>query len=332
MSVPTRRILAPIFGQPELDYGGNGSALWTTTRAKDTSQIIRAALLNGGVQTSWDDFAKVLVPVDEMPFAELTSVRLHAYYTATSGIDMGVCVYMHDPANFDERIELSHTPLTTSAAGWRELNWPTDVPTGYAYFWYGTVAATPDTCPTKGSAYTLAQFRADSVFKRFTIYKISFDYGYHTGSGTMDGCYLVQAQINNQTIRLEPPARDHIGSEVKTYAQNSNNSIVTRTLVTPATGRKIRVGSISCFNTGTVQTSLEVFFGTGATLWTNPASGLFQTHLVSRSAADKPGYPTDSIVFPEGSQPVGAVDEVVSTRFGSQISTSGGVTITYREE
>jgi len=207
------------FGEPVLEAGGKGKAKWTdTSRLEIYGAAVSgqgstgpwAVRLDAGPQSSWDDFAKVAIPVNELPFLDLDSVRLHAYYSEASGIDMGVCVYLHDPEDFDQVVEISHTPATTSAAGWRELNYPTDVPTGHAFFWYGNVTDTPDTCPTEGTAYTWAQFQADSVFSGWTVFKITLDYGYHTGGELMNGCFLTQALINGETIRLEPSVKEQL--------------------------------------------------------------------------------------------------------------------------
>lgn len=331
---PTEAPRRWLFGDPVLDVGGNGSASWTTVRAKGVNQANYAAHLNGGVQDGWNDFAKVLVPVNDMPFTMLKSVRLHPYYTESSGIDMGVCLYMHDPTDLDQRIELSHTPYTNSAAGWRELNFPTE-PGGSSWFWYGTITDTPDTCPLDGgsAAYTWAQFQGDSVFSHWVIHKISFDYGYYTGGAGMDNCYLVRALINDQNIPLGPSARDHIGSEVKTYAKATvTDSGTAVALVTPATGKRIRVIAVNCTTDNIIPASFETYFGSGGTLWSDVAKAIFHTRLAAGSTQDKPGYPADSIVFPTGSQPVGAVSEAVYMRTSMNITGGGTFVITYREE
>lgn len=209
MSVPTRRILKPIFGEPLLEAGNNGRASWTTVGLRGSQQVTWAAKLDAGKQTGWNDYAKVVISVDEMRFTDLESVVLEAYYTATEGADIAVCVYIHDPTDLDERAEISHTSYTTTAAGWRELDFPTE-PGGSSWFYYGDITTTPDTCPTKGTGYTWAQFQADSTFKTFTIYKITLDYGYLTGDSIMNGCYLTQCKINNQTILIEPSLKEQI--------------------------------------------------------------------------------------------------------------------------
>ena len=207
---PKRTVLQDwVFGKPTLEAGGVGKASWSRSLVPGTQRVAWSAKLDAGKQTSWDDYAKVIVPVNEMLFGELTSVRISPYYSVAVGIDMAVCIYMHDPNDFDQRIELSHTPYTTSATGYRELNFPTE-PGGSSWFWYGNVTATPSNCVTEGSTYTYNQFQLDTAFAGWTIYRISFDYGYYTGDSVMDGCYLTQAQINGETIPLEPSLVEQI--------------------------------------------------------------------------------------------------------------------------
>ena len=213
MSVPTRRILRPIFGQPTLEAGGDGKATWSRSLTPGTNRVAWAAKLDAGKQTSWNDYAKVIIPVNEIDFTDLDSVRLMSYYSVATGADMAVCVYMHDPNDFDQYIELSHTPLTNTATGYRELNFPTE-PGGSSWGWYGNVTDTPDTCPSDWdtASYTWAQFQADSVFSTWTIYRITLDYGYQTGDIVLNDGYLCQALINNVSILLEPSLEEQLAS------------------------------------------------------------------------------------------------------------------------
>ena len=331
MSVPTRRILDPIFGEPVLRYQNNGMAGWC--RENSVSQWQKGsgwtANLYGGVQSAWNDWAALFIPVNEMPLTELSSAMWTYYMTEAEAFGVNMVIWVHDPTDFNKRAEITQDGLATGlgkAAYWNRhiLNVATDQ---FSFGGENTSASDLTEAPT--SKYGLDDYQADAFFKNTTIYRISFEYGWHTGNNEFKDVWLADVKINNQRILLKPSAGDHIGGEVKTYAQNSNDSIVTRTLVTPATAKRIRVISINCFNTGTTATAVEVFFGTGTTIFTNPASALFETYLCY--ARDEV-FPSDSIVFPSGSQPVGAIGEVVSTRFGSEISTAGGVTITYREE
>jgi len=167
----------------------------------------------------------VVIPVDEMPFQDLDSVRLDPYYTAAVGHDMGVCLYMHNPDDLSQRIELSHTPLSNSAAGHRQLNFPTE-PGGASWFWDGDDSLI-DEVLTRAQGYTWAAFKADLVFKSWRIYKITLDYGYATGDITMDGCYLSQVFINGAKILLRPSAIETATSKkLQSYTEHLGQGLV----------------------------------------------------------------------------------------------------------
>jgi hypothetical protein len=207
-----------MFGKPTLEAGGDGRASWTRALSTGFGRVAWAAQLDAGKQTSWNDYAKVIIPVNELYFTDLEGIRLQANYTVAVGADMAITVYMHDPTDFDQRIELSHTPVTNAGTGYRELNFPTE-PGGSSWFWYGNVDATPSNAVTEGSTYTWNQFQTDSVFKSWRIYRISIDYGYQTGDIVLNGgflCYLqittnrgdVQKAVTN--ILLEPSIEEQL--------------------------------------------------------------------------------------------------------------------------
>lgn len=116
-------------------------------------------------------------------------------------------------------------------------------------------------------------------------------------------------------------------SEVKAARKQTVSPATTRvTVATPAAGKKIRMISalISNINAGTNR--VEVYFGTGADITTNPgqeiadaATGIGATSVVY-------------LVWPDGGGPVGAADAVVSLRVSADITTNGFVIIHYREE
>jgi len=220
-----------IFGKPILETGGVGRASWTqSTTASVSDRNVWAVKLDAGKQTGYNDYAKVVIPVNEMAFTALSSVRLQAKYTVGAGVDMGVCVYIHDPDDLDQRVEISHTTLTNSAAGTREIDYPDN--TGIDVFYYGTLTDVPDTCPDAGKSYTWANFQADSVFSTWTIYKITLDYGYYTGNAVMNGCYLYHAEINNIVIRLEPSLEERVNLAIDA-SSNAIKSIPTWTFGEP---------------------------------------------------------------------------------------------------
>ena len=116
-------------------------------------------------------------------------------------------------------------------------------------------------------------------------------------------------------------------SEVKTARLVTVDDSTTRaTIVTPTSGKKIRI--ISCHLT-TLTTSLtqyEVYFHTGANITTNAGNEIMEVLMIRTDDFNK------GRVWPDGGGPVGAVDEVVSIRTVDNIQVNCVVIIAYREE
>ena len=116
-------------------------------------------------------------------------------------------------------------------------------------------------------------------------------------------------------------------SEVKSErVVTATDSSVRSTMVTPTSGKKIRVISAHFSNGGTTGARLEVYFGTGANIGTNSTSAVFQAVL------DLDTVPNATQAWPDRGGPIGAADEVVSIRTGVDITTNGEFIVHYREE
>ena len=210
MGVPTRRILEPIFGQPTLAAANHGVARWvkgSTSPLDQKSPSGWLAELYGGAQTG-DDWARVNIPVYELPLPNFTEETQWSYYmSATETMGVNIVIWVHDPDDFDKRAELTqlggHSGLE-KAAGWNAHELSTSTT---QFFFYGE--GTTGTGLTAGTQYTLAQFQADTIFKGWTIYRISFEYGWEA-SGTFDSAYLADVRLNGMPIILRPATQTHL--------------------------------------------------------------------------------------------------------------------------
>jgi len=120
-----------------------------------------------------------------------------------------------------------------------------------------------------------------------------------------------------------------LGSEVKAETVIITATQTTRrTLITPTSGKKIRVLAVMFGLALAADTTAEVYFGTGAGIDTAPtkaiARGTITRHLTNDTSTDL------NPVFLDHSGPVGAVDEVVSHRVVNAIDYH--ITVVYREE
>ncbi|KKN23199.1 hypothetical protein LCGC14_0907420 [marine sediment metagenome] len=203
MGVPTRRILEPIFGEASLFAARNSDACWVRTQPVQVYQkgsTQWAANLYGGIQTN-DDWASVVIPVNELPVTDLKTAMWTSFLTNAESAGVNIVIWVHDPNDYSKRAEITQTPGKASkAAG---FNRETLDSTATELFWYGENTGTHDTTVTAGTEYTWAQFQADDVFSTYHIYRITFDYGW-LASSTLDDAWVTEIKINGEQIPLRP--------------------------------------------------------------------------------------------------------------------------------
>lgn len=203
--LPKVQIVKPLFGEPTLLAVRNADAVWSRGSVDPLYQKSPTgwlANLYGGVQ-SGDDYAALLVPVKELPLPDLATVMWSYYMAATQSAGVNIVLWVHDPEDFDKRAEITqvmgHADLE-KAAGWNahELDH-----TVTQFFFYGENVSGNTTCTTAGTHYTLEQFMADALFSTWTIYRISFEYGW-VASGTFLDAWVADIRINSVPILLKP--------------------------------------------------------------------------------------------------------------------------------
>jgi len=108
----------------------------------------------------------------------------------------------------------------------------------------------------------------------------------------------------------------HLGAEGQSRA----------TLITPASGKKVRMIAVCTIWWGSGQAQYSVWFGTGT--FASDASKAIYLSLLDSSL----GPLMHSLVWPDGGGPVGEVDEVVSCRSPIEGSSSTVYMVQWREE
>ena len=203
MSIPTRRILDPIFGEPSLAAVNNSDANWirgVVSPLDQKSPTGWLACLYGGVQTG-DDWARINIPVGELFVPDFKSALWSYYMTNAETMGVNMVVWIHDPNDNDKRAEVTQLANVTGiekGSGWNAHELDTSVT---QFFFYGE--GTTGTGLTAGTQYTWAQFQADAIFKTWTIYRITLEYGWEA-SGTFEEAYVADIKLNGQVIRLKP--------------------------------------------------------------------------------------------------------------------------------
>ena len=130
-----------------------------------------------------------------------------------------------------------------------------------------------------------------------------------------------------RTDRLNVNVYRDGASEVKSHYHLTASDSTTRvTLITPTSGKKIRVISVSMLSFSSTLILFEVYFGTGANI-TSDAS-----KVVAIGIFDRDLYANLFASWADGGGPVGAADEVLSFRTHIDVGVSGWVAVHYREE
>ena len=201
-----------MFGQPTLIAQGNGRASWDkgdaslSTHQKSTTGWV--AKLFGGVQSSYNDAAGVYIPVKEMAVTDLDACLWTWYASSDEAIGLPMIVWVHDPTNLDKRAEIGMEPHTqmTSDSGWNAH----ELASTQTFIHYGEHMSGNTTCTTEGTPYTWAQYQADPMFSTWTIYRISFEWGFWTGNAVYDNAYLADVKISGITIPLKPSLEEQL--------------------------------------------------------------------------------------------------------------------------
>ena len=124
-------------------------------------------------------------------------------------------------------------------------------------------------------------------------------------------------------IRAKTPG----ASEVKSNYKATTSASTTRgTAVNPTSGTAIRLLSVNILTVSSTVAVFEVYFGTGAGITNNLASA------VAIAVLDTDNIPEAFYNWPDGGGPIGDVDEVLSIRTQTDITTSGVIITHYREE
>ena len=122
------------------------------------------------------------------------------------------------------------------------------------------------------------------------------------------------------------PAHPGAGTVLQTMVDVGATSVTRQTLITPTTGKRIRLLSVQvCTNAlATAPGRVGVYFGTGAAYTTTAAKAACEF---------VPGVTgMQSMTWPDGAGPVGAADDVLSGITETETETALRYTVVYREE
>ena len=314
-----------LFGQPVLRTGGVGMAGWAGDTGNSLGLHQKSASgylanLYGGLQTGGSNWAAVYIPANELPPYSLETALWTYHLTNAEVFGVNMVIWMHDPTDNDKRVEITQAPSGVTlekAQGWdgHELNIET-----VQFFYYGEGVSGSGL--SAGTQYKWSQFQADPLFRTWTIYRISLEYGWYS-TGTFDDAWVADVKLNGQVILLAPPPGVKVGREVKSFFKvTAGNSTTDVTLVTPNASRRIQVISINMITASATASNFECYFSVSDTM---PAAKVIAIRNLDTDAVAE-----HFVNFGEDG-PVGEIGELVSMRTSVDITTNGTYTIVYRE-
>jgi len=240
-------------------------------------------LLNGGVQTG-ANYAGAYIPVDEMFIPDFNYAQSAYYMTAAQSMGVNIVIWAHDPKDFDKRVEITQLGSTVEKA----LGWDADefTPDSTGMFFYGE--NTTGTDLTAGTQYTWSQFQADVLFKFWTIYQISFEYGWEA-SGTFQPVWLAQIKLNGISIPLAP-TRDDVEQIIYQYHTATTGALATA--LSPKTPFRLMSIDLKINTAGTTDESFTAAVDAGR-------SSVYDTNLITQNTKT-PAITSARFPFGEG--------------------------------
>lgn len=232
------------FGEPSLSCAKNSIAYWsryTTDPNYHPSGTQWKACLHGRVQTG-NDWAALVIPVNEMPIPEFNTAYWQYVMASTQSMGVNIVFWCHDPDNFIYRAEITQDATDAGVTKTSGRNAHVFNPATTQMFYYGEITGTPDTCPTAGTSYTWAQFQSDSIFSRYTIYKITIEMGWQA-SGTFDHVWVGDLNLNGTNILLQPRSELDL-APVHTYYTGTSDITTGNGTVDPKTPFKLLAASL----------------------------------------------------------------------------------------
>ena len=199
-----------LFGHPVVRADKNSRAYWARPNVSPYNQKGGGWMpcLHGRVQTG-DDWAALYIPVNELSITMFEKAQWSYYMTSTQTMGANLVIWIHDPEDFDERVEITQRGNVSGlekAAGWNAHEFNTAT-TQMLYYGELTTAAGTKTNLTAGTLYTWDQFQADNLFKDWVISRISIEMGWEA-SGTFDQVWIADLKLNEVPIPLVPREGD----------------------------------------------------------------------------------------------------------------------------
>ena len=282
------------FGQVSLASANNAIARWmrgSTSPLDQKGSTGWLAELYGGVQTG-DDWARLNIPVNEMPINHFKTANWSWYQTNAEVYGVNLVIWLHDPTDFDKRCEVTQSPsgrTLEKGAGWNAHELDTTVT---QFFYYGE--NTTGSGLTAGTQYTWAQFQADTIFSHWTVYRLTLDWGWYS-TGTFESAYVADVRFNNETIQIAPTGGTHkktvVATKLMTAAAQGAGDVVSESS-SAGTDWDFDFGGTGYITKAIVTHDAAITPRFSLLLFTTPPTGVLNDNVTNTSpvTADVPFY------------------------------------------
>ena len=171
---------------------------------------------------------------------------------------------------------------------------------------------------------------ADGQLESINALYVSARVQAHAPDGSMDRLRTLGdtagAGLGVLAVGLRVPGA---GEVLPTRSVLGATSTTRSTVLTPGSGKKLRVIKCLAITDSSTVTNFQVYFGTGANITTNAGKEVMEARLDLAAAGEVAQRSED---WPEGAGTVGAADEVLSVRTDVDIGANGKVYVWTREE
>ncbi len=302
-----------LFGHPVLRSTGVSQAYWAKSTISPYNQKGGGwlALLNGGVQTG-SNYAALDIPVNELPTTQFDTAQWSYYMTAAQSMGVNIVIWIHDPNDFDKRAEVTQIGSSVEKSlGWDASEFTTAT-TGM--FFYGENSGA--TALTEGIQYAWSQFQTDVLFKTWTIYRISFEYGWEA-SGTFNPVWLAEIKLNGLPIQLVP-TRDDLESPVFQYHTATTGALATT--LSPKTPFQLLSIALKINTAGTTAENFTASVDAGR-------SSAYDTNLLTQ-ATNSPAITDLFVPYGEGYDSM--EDDEIDCAWANRQNRTYGLTYAFR--
>lgn len=186
--------------RPTLMAAVNGTASWAKDKFQKSATGWTARLF-GGLQTGGASWAALYIPIDDMPINEFTSAQWTYNMTNNEVYGVNMVIWLHDIDDHKKRMEVTQSHVHADLAKAQGENTHVLNTDTAQFFYFGENTTGSGLVAGGANQYKWTQFQTDTLFKGWTIYRISLEMGWYS-TGTFEPVWLHTVTLNEKAIPL----------------------------------------------------------------------------------------------------------------------------------